>query len=57
MKCFRISLDNGKQFDVFIPDLTDKSSIVNVTDENGDQVPYELWDSIGLVLELHYGNN
>lgn len=57
MKCFRISLDNGKQFDVFVPDLTDMSSIVNVTDENGDQVPYELWDTIGLVLESHFVNN
>lgn len=57
MKCFRISLDNGKQFDVFVPDLADMSSIVNVTDENGDQVPYELWDTIGLVLESHFVNN
>ncbi len=45
MKCFRIIFPN-KTYDVFIPDVTDKSSCVNITDENGDQVPFVEWDDI-----------
>ena len=45
MKCFRISFPS-KTYDVFIPDVTDTSSCVNITDENGDQVPFVEWDEI-----------
>ena len=49
MKCFRIIFPN-KTYDVFIPDVTDKSSCVNITDENGDQVPFVEWDNILMFL-------
>ena len=45
MKCFRISFPT-KTYDVFIPDTSDLSSCVNITDEQGDVVPFEEWDSI-----------
>ena len=45
MRCFRLSFSNNT-YDVFIPDVTDLSSCVNITDENGDQVPFDKWDEI-----------
>ena len=45
MKCFRITYPS-KTYEVFIPDVSDTSSCVNITDENGDQVPFEEWDEI-----------
>jgi len=54
MKCYRLTFPqgNGKVYDVFIPDTTDMSSCVNITDEQGDQVPFEEWDNILLFLNL-----
>ena len=49
MKCFRITFP-VKTYDVFIPDTTDGSSCVNITDEQGDQVPFEEWDNILMFL-------
>lgn len=49
MKCYRITFPE-KTYDVFIPDTTDSSSCVNITDENGDQVPFEEWDNILMFL-------
>ena len=50
MKCYRLTFPSEKVFDVFIPDTTDSSSCVNITDENGDQVPFEEWDNILMFL-------
>jgi hypothetical protein len=49
MKCFRVTFYD-KTFDIFTPDIYDVSSIVNITDENGDQVPYDQWETFGNVL-------
>ena len=49
MKCFRITFPNNT-YDVFIPDTTDSSSCVNITDINGDVVPFDEWDSILIFL-------
>ena len=53
MKCFRIQMEDEKMYDIFIPDIYDMSSIVMVTDFNGDMVPYEQWDNIGEILKSH----
>ena len=45
MKCFRVTFPDNT-YDVFIPDVMDTSSCVNITDENGDVVPFEKWDNI-----------
>ena len=47
VKRFRVSMSDGHIYDVFIADLDDASSILDITDEQGDMVPYELWDIIG----------
>jgi hypothetical protein len=49
MKCFRVTFPNNT-YDVFIPDLMDTSSCVNITDMNGDVVPFEYWDNILNIL-------
>ena len=54
MKCYRLTFPNEKVFDVFIMDTTDTSSCVNITDEQGDQVPFEEWDNI--LMFLNYQN-
>ena len=50
MKCYRLTFPNEKQFDVFLMDEFDVSSCVNITDDNGDQVPFEEWDNILMFL-------
>jgi len=54
INCYRLTfpLGQGKVYDVFIPDTTDSSSCVNITDEQGDQVPFEEWDNILMFLNL-----
>ena len=54
MTCYRLTFPQGegKVYDVFIPDTTDSSSCVNITDEQGDQVPFEEWDNILMFLNL-----
>jgi hypothetical protein len=49
MKCFRVETD-GTYFDIFIPDTTDLSSIVNITDEEGNQVPFDQWEKFTQIL-------
>jgi hypothetical protein len=51
MKCIRITFPE-KTYDVFLPDLTDVSGCVNITDENGDQVPFKEWDNILMFLDF-----
>lgn len=51
MKCYRLTFSQ-KTYDVFIPDTTDVSSCVNITDENGDQVPFDEWDNILMFLNF-----
>lgn len=46
MKCYRLTFQNDESYDVFIPDPTDMSSCVDITDPHGDRVPFEEWDSI-----------
>lgn len=53
MKCFRIELMDEKMYDIFIHDIYDISSIVMITDFNGDIIPYEQWDYIGEILKSH----
>ena len=53
MKCFRIEWGEGKMYDIFLPDIYDLSSIVMITDFNGDMVPFEDWDFIEGVLKSH----
>ena len=50
MKCFRVKIGE-KTFDVFTPDVNDVSSIVNVTDEFGDQVPFSEWNQLGEIIQ------
>ena len=50
MKCYRVNLPHNV-YDIFIPDVTDLSSCVNITDQNGDQVPFEDWDNILLWIK------
>jgi hypothetical protein len=50
MKCFRLTLPENV-YDIFIPDTTDVSSCVNITDQNGDQVPFQEWDNILLWIK------
>ena len=42
----------GKVYDVFLQDTTDHSSCVNITDENGDQVPFDEWDNVLMFLNI-----
>jgi hypothetical protein len=51
MKCIRITFPE-KTYDVFISDLTDISTCVNITDEQGDQVPFSEWDNILMFLNF-----
>jgi len=37
---------------VFLQDTTDHSSCVNITDDQGDQVPFEEWDNILMFLNI-----
>jgi hypothetical protein len=52
MKSFRVEKDNTF-FDIFITDTTDLSSIVNITDENGERIPYNQWDEFTELLRNH----
>jgi hypothetical protein len=49
MRSFRIEMDET-YFDIFIPDTTDLSSIVNITDEQGEQVPFDQWEKFTQIL-------
>jgi hypothetical protein len=49
MRSFRIEMDET-YFDIFIPDTTDLSSIVNITDEQGEQVPFDHWEKFTQIL-------
>jgi hypothetical protein len=51
MKCFRLTFPQ-KTYDVFIQDEYDTSSCVNITDEQGDQVPFNEWDNILMFLNI-----
>jgi len=50
MKCYRLTFPNKKVYDVFLQDSTDLSSCVNITDEEGDSVPFSQWDEILVFL-------
>ena len=52
MKCYRLTFPQGegKSYDVFLMDKFEKSSCVNITDDNGEQVPFEEWDNILMFL-------
>jgi hypothetical protein len=50
MKCYRLTFPNEKVYDVFLQDTTDLSSCVNITDENGDILPFPEWDNILMFL-------
>ena len=54
MKCYRLTFPQ-KTYDVFIQDKYDTSSCVNITDEQGDQVPFNEWDNI--LMFLNFKNN
>jgi hypothetical protein len=47
-------MEDEKMYDIFIPDIYDMSSIVMVTDFNGDMVPYEQWGHFEGILKSHF---
>jgi hypothetical protein len=51
MKCYRVTFQNGECYDVFIPDSTDVSSCVEITDSHGDRIPFEEWNEVLLFVE------
>ena len=55
MTCYRLTFPQGegKSYDVFLQDTTDHSSCVNITDDQGDQVPFKEWDNILMFLNLN----
>lgn len=57
MRCFRLQIGVDKIYDIFIPDIYEISSIVMITDFNGDMVPFEEWENIGNLLEEHLTQN
>ena len=57
MKCFRLQIGYKSIYDIFIPDIYDMSSIVMITDFNGDMIPYDEWDSIGNILQEYLTEN
>lgn len=57
MKCFRLQIGYKSIYDIFIPDIYDMSSIVMITDFNGDMIPYDEWDSIGNLLQEYLTEN
>ncbi len=49
MKSYRVEMNNT-YYDIFIPDVNDLSSIVNIVDEEGNQVPFNEWDKFTKIL-------
>ena len=50
IKFYRLTFPNKGVYDVFIQDPTDTSTCLNITDEQGDLVPYPYWDDILVFL-------
>lgn len=50
LRTFRINYED-KFFDITTPDIYDLSTIVNITDMYGVQIPFEEWEKYEKILE------
>ncbi len=57
MKSYRITNDDQSFVDVFLTDIHDMSSIVMITDSNGDNVPFDQWENIETTLSEYLEEN
>lgn len=57
MRCFRLQTEEEIIYDIFIPDIYEPSSIVMITDFNGDMVPFSEWESIEKLLTDYLTKN
>jgi len=56
IRMFRINYEDSF-FDILIPDVYDVSTIVNITDMYGVQVPFDQWDTYSNLLLVHLKKN
>ncbi len=57
MRCFRLQTEEEIIYDIFIPDIYEPSSIVMITDFNGDMVPFSKWEGIEKLLTDYLTKN
>ena len=57
MRCFRLQIGEDTIYDIFIPDIYEPSSIVMITDFNGDMVPFKEWENIENLLKEYLTKN